>query len=101
MDTDDLSLEAYKAIIVEAEKFNHDLTLRFGLLSGDCDDEEEYLNKSLVLSEKIKKAKRYQLENLFFGDVPDVDQLNKTLDRIADNIARVRIIPLNKRHFDF
>ena len=101
MDTDDLSQEAYKAIIVEAERFNHDLTLRFGLLSGDCDDEEEYLNKSLILSEKIKKAKRYQLENLFFGDVPDIDQLNKTLDRIADNIAGVKKITFNKRHFDF
>ena len=101
MDTDDLSQEAYKAIIVEAERFNHDLTLRFGLLSGDCYDEEEFLKKSLILSEKIKKAKRYQLENLFFGDVPDIDQLNKTLDRITDNIARVKRIPLNKRHYDF
>jgi hypothetical protein len=31
MDTDDLSREAYQAVIIEAEKFNHDLTLRFGL----------------------------------------------------------------------
>ena len=26
MDTDDLSRETYRAIIIEAEKFNHDLT---------------------------------------------------------------------------
>ncbi len=31
MDTDDLSKEAYEAIIIEAERFSHDLTLHFGL----------------------------------------------------------------------
>ncbi|MCE5347371.1 MAG: hypothetical protein LLG13_13940 [Bacteroidales bacterium] len=92
MDTDDLSQEAYKAIMIEAERFNHDLTLRFGVLSGDCNDEEEYLKKSLLLIEKIKKAKKYQLEDMFFGDVPDIDQLNKILDRIIENIERVKKI---------
>ena len=33
MDTDDLSNEAYQGIIIEAEKFNHDLTLQFGVLA--------------------------------------------------------------------
>jgi len=101
MDTDDLSQEAYKAIIIEAERFNHDLTLRFGLLSQDCDDEAEYLDKSLRLIEKLKKAKKYQLEDIFFGNVPNTDQLNKTLDRITENIAKVKKIPYDKRHFDF
>jgi len=101
MDTDDLSQEAYKAIMIEAERFNHDLTLRFGVLSGDCNDEEEYLKKSLLLIEKIKKAKKYQLEDIFFGDVPNIDHLNKILDRIIENIERVKKIPFKKRHFDF
>ena len=101
MDTDDLSQESYRAIMIEAELFNHDLTLRFGLLSGDCNDEAEYLDKSLKLIEQIKKAKKHQLENLFFGDVPNIDQLNKTLDRIKENIAKVNEIPFDKRHFDF
>jgi hypothetical protein len=101
MDTDDLSQEAYKAIMIEAERFNHDLTLRFGVLSGICNDEEEYLEKSLLLIEKIKKAKKYQLEDIFFGNVPDTDQLNITLDRIIENIEGVKQIPLEKRHFDF
>jgi hypothetical protein len=101
MDTDDLSQEAYKAIMIEAELFNHDLTLRFGVLAGDCDDEEEYLDKSLRLIEQLKKAKKHHLEDIFFGDVPNTDQLNKTLDRITENIAKVKKIPFNKRHFDF
>ena len=49
MDTDDLSREAYRAIISEAEKFNHDLTLQFGLQSGDCKDEQEFIDKSTQL----------------------------------------------------
>lgn len=101
MDTDDLSQEAYKAIMIESERFNHDLTLRFGLLSGDCDDEEEYLDKSLLLIKKLKNAKKYQLEDIFFGNVPNSDQFNKTLDRIIENITKVKKIPFNKRHFDF
>jgi hypothetical protein len=101
MDTDDLSQEAYKAIMIESERFNHDLTLRFGVLSGDCNDEEEYLDKSLLLIKKLKNAKKYQLEDIFFGNVPNTDQLNKTLDRIIENIVRVKKIPIKKRHFDF
>jgi hypothetical protein len=87
--------------MIEAERFNHDLTLRFGLLSQYCADEEEYLNKSQQLIEKLKKAKKYQLEDIFFGNVPNLDELNKTLDRITENIAKVKKIPFNKRHFDF
>jgi hypothetical protein len=87
--------------MIEAERFNHDLTLRFGLLAQDSDDEAEYLYKSLRLIEKLKKAKKYQLEDIFFGNVPNTDQLNKTLDRITENIAKVKKISFNKRHFDF
>jgi hypothetical protein len=101
MDTDDLSQEAYKAIMIEAESFNHDLTLRFGVLSGDCKDEEEYLDKSLLLIKKLKNANKYQLEDIFFGNVPATDKLYKTLDRITENIVKVKKIPFNKRHFDF
>ena len=36
MDTDDLLNEAYTLVIVEAEKFNHDLTLQFGILAYSC-----------------------------------------------------------------
>ena len=43
MDTGDLSEETYQAIMIEAEIFNHDLTLQFGLLSGDCIDEEVFI----------------------------------------------------------
>ncbi len=49
MDTDDLSDKTYKGIIAEAEKFNHDLTLQFGLLSSLCEDEKDFISKSKQL----------------------------------------------------
>ena len=101
MDTDDLSRETYLAIISEAEKFNHDLTLQFGLLSGDCRDEQEFIDKSTQLINELKIADSGDLDNVFFGDVPNLTQMNKTLDKILDNIAKVKQIPITKRHFDF
>jgi hypothetical protein len=54
MDTDDLSNEAYEGIIIESERFNHNLTLRFGVLSYDCKNEEVYLEKAISYIEDIK-----------------------------------------------
>ena len=101
MDTDDLSKEAFKAVIIEAELFDHNLTLRFGLLSYDCEDEAEFLNKSIKLVTALKKVSNNTLEDIFFGEPPDKDKLNKVLDKIIDNINAVKKIPFDKRHYDF
>ena len=101
MDTDDLSTETYRAILTEAEKFNHDLTLQFGLLSGDCKDEQEFIDKSTQLINGLKIAESEDLEDIFFGNAPNLTRLNKSLDKILDNIAKVKQIPISKRHFDF
>ncbi len=101
MDTDDLSREVYKAIIIEAEKFNHDLTLQFGLLSYNCIDEISFIEKSEILISKLKNADSEDLMDIFFGEIPDKAKLNKTLDKILDNIAKVKLIPIKKRHYDF
>jgi len=39
MDTAELSNEAYTAVLVEAERFHHNLTIHFGVLAGDCDED--------------------------------------------------------------
>jgi len=36
MDTDELSNKAYTAVLVEAERFHHNLTIHFGVLADDC-----------------------------------------------------------------
>ena len=101
MDTDDLSQEAYKAIIVEAERFNHDLTLQFGLLSYDCRNETEYIEEAKQLIADIQLVDDYVLDMMFFGMPPTRESLQKALDKILNNISEVEKIPLNKRHFDF
>jgi hypothetical protein len=41
LDTDDLSINTYNAVIVEAERFHHDLTLQFGLLASGANSDDE------------------------------------------------------------
>ncbi len=101
MDTDDLSNETYEAVIIEAERFHHNLTLHFGVLAGQCDTEEEYLDAAEKLVKKIMKAKLHQLEDLFFGEVDDTSALPATLEKMLINIARVRGIPEEKRTYEF
>jgi hypothetical protein len=101
MDTDDLSREAYDAVIIEAEKLAHDLTLNFGVLSSSCKDESEYLEKSKQLAIEIKQLDDFDLEDLLFGNVPEKSKLYFTLDKIISNIEKVNKIPLDKRHYDF
>lgn len=101
MDTDDLSREAYDAIIIEAEKLTHDLTLHFGVLCSHCHDESEYLDKSKQLAKEISQLDGYKLEDLLFGNVPDREKLDFTLKKIIQNIGEVYKIPIDKRHYDF
>jgi len=101
MDTDDLSTEAYQGIIIEAEKFNHDLTLQFGVLASHCNDEEDYLNKASGLISELRSLDEEELIDVFFGNLPDITSLNLTLDRIIENIGRVRKIPEEQRHYEF
>ena len=64
MDTDDLSIESYEGILIEAEKLTHDLTLHFGVLSGDCKNETEYIDKADKLTRGIMQADNYELDDL-------------------------------------
>lgn len=97
MDTDDLSREAYKGIITEAEKLTHDLTLHYGLLASDCIDESDYLEKAEILTREIMECEDYELDDLFWGNPPERNKLDATLSNILLNIKRVRAIPVKKR----
>jgi hypothetical protein len=86
MDTDELSDKTYKAIISEAENFNSDLTLQFGLLSGECENEAAFIKKSSMLIRKIMKYQEYELDDLFFGNPPPKKELHSALNKIQHNI---------------
>ena len=100
MDTDDLSEETYQAIILEAERFYHDLTLQFGLLSYKCQNENEYLENSILLINEIKKLDEIGLEDMFFGNPPGMDQFHQVLDKILVNIEDVKKIPIDQRKYE-
>ena len=101
MDTDDLSSETYKGIMLEAEKFNHDLTLQFGVLASSCKNEEEYLKNAKELINKIRKLDEYDLSVMFFGNAPNTSHLLKCLKQMELNISEVESIPEKKRHYEF
>ncbi|HET54538.1 MAG TPA: hypothetical protein ENN33_04905 [Ignavibacteria bacterium] len=101
MDTDDLSRESYDGILIEAEKLTHDLTLRFGVLSGDCKNEAEYLNKAEKLTRELLQLEDWELDDFFWGNPPQKERLESTCKKILENIENVKTIPIEKRKFDF
>ena len=101
MDTDELSTEAYSGILVEAENFNHDLTLHFGLLADGCENESEYLEQAKKLILEIKQYNKSELSELFFGSPPNSKSLGLVLDRILHNIEEVERKPINLRKYNF
>ena len=100
MDTDDFSVEAYKAIMIEAERFNHDLTLRFGLLSYSCENENEFVKKSVDLINEMMNLELEEIDDIFFGNPPEINEFQLALKRILENIDRLEKIPLEKRTYD-
>jgi len=99
MDTDDLSKDAYRAVIVESDRLHRDLTLKFGLLSEDCSDEDEFLEECKLLTLELKRLKPNDFADVFFDNPPEMSRLRKTLDLILQNIDKVQSVPLKKRRF--
>ena len=100
MDTHDLSREAYNGILLEAEKLTRDLTLHYGVLSGYCNDEADYIDKALEMTKEIMQADEWELDDLFWGNPPDKEKLNLTLQTIINNIENIKETPIEKRHYD-
>ncbi|MCU4166756.1 hypothetical protein [Carboxylicivirga caseinilyticus] len=100
MDTDDLSKESYEGILIEAEKLTYDLTLQFGVLSGDCKNETDYVDRAEKLTREILQAEDWELDDLFWGNPPDREKLNFTLKKIIGNIEKIKKIPIENRHYD-
>ena len=100
MDTGNLSKETHRAIMIEAEMFNHDLTLQFGLLSSHCKDENDFIENSIQLISEMKKYDNIDLDDMFFGNPPKMSKFQSALKRILDNIVEIKKIPTEKRTYD-
>ena len=101
MDTYNLSKEAYDGILLEAEKLTHDLTLHYGVLSSDCKNETEYLEKAEKFTREIMQAEDWELDDLFWGNPFVKEKLEFTCKKLLENIEKVKTIPIEKRKFDF
>jgi hypothetical protein len=97
MDTDDLSEEAYQAVIINSELFHHDLTLQFGVLAGRCKNEEEYLANSLLMIEYWESDIDIALTEIFYDNPPDKNKFKSKLAELKKSIKGVQKIPFEKR----
>lgn len=100
MDTDFLSEEAYNAIIVEAAKFNSNLTLHFGLLASDCNNENDYIEQAEQLINEMKEYDENDIDDLFFGEPPEISEFHEALKKISDAIYELKKIPFDERTFE-
>jgi hypothetical protein len=102
MDTDDLSIPTYQGIILEAEKFNYDLTLQFRLLASGCKDDDDYLNQAEALIKSWLKENNFQLniDDIFFGEKVNKLVFRNTLEKILSNISEIRKTPMEQCEFE-
>jgi hypothetical protein len=89
MDTSDLSAKTFKAILLEAERFNHDLTLQYGLLSYQCKDEIMYIKMAEKLTRQMLTYSNEELDDIFFGNPPGKKEVHKALNKILENISKL------------
>ncbi len=87
IDTDDLSDKTYNAIILESEKFNDNLTLQFGLLSYECNNEEEYIDRCKKLIQEMLQYDEGTIDDIFFGEPPVKEKFHWVLNKIFINIS--------------
>ncbi len=76
------------------------MTLHNELLSYDCKDETEYIDKADKITREIMQADDYKLDNLFWGNPPEKEKLDFTLQKIISNIEKIKKIPIDKRNYD-
>lgn len=89
IDTGDLSDKTYQAIMIEAERFDHNLTLQFGLLSYQCKDEADFIKKSKQLIKQMLKYNMADIDDMFFGEPPQKKEFHNALNKILKNISSI------------
>lgn len=89
IDTGDLSDKTYKAIMIEAERFDHNLTLQFGLLSYQCKDEADFIKKANLLIKQMLKYNMADIDDMFFGEPPTKKDFHNALNKILENILKL------------
>ncbi|CAN5906824.1 hypothetical protein BH11BAC7_BH11BAC7_22290 [soil metagenome] len=76
--------------MIEAERFDHNLTLQFGLLSYQCKDEKDFIKKPGKLIQELLKCPDREIDDVFFGEPPSKKDFHAALKRISDNISKLK-----------
>lgn len=63
--------------------------MHYGVLSYDCKNESQYIDKAEELTREILQADEYELDDLFWDNPPDKENLDFTLKRILENIKKI------------
>lgn len=75
--------------MIEAERFDHNLTLQFGLLSYECANETIFIEKSVELIHELMTYEEEEIDDLFFGSPPNKTEFHNTLNKILNNISKL------------
>ena len=89
IDTGDLTDKTYQAIMIEAERFDDNLTLQFGLLSYQCKDEADFIKKSKQLIKQMLTYNMADIDDVFFGEPPTKKEFHNALNKISQNISLI------------
>ena len=102
MDTDHLSVEAYKGIMITAEQLHRDLLLQFAVAAGECLNDDEYLNECEAMINNWISVWGLDelLEEIFCEKPPSKAALSTTLQQILVNISEIRKTPMEQRTYD-
>jgi len=102
MDTDNLSILTYRDIITEAERFNHNLTLQFGILASECKNDDDYLNKSEAIIKQWLSENNTGIvaADIFYGEDINLDAFRTILKKLLSNIAKIRKTPMKERTYE-
>jgi hypothetical protein len=102
MDTDDLSRQTYKAVIITAENFHHDLTVQFVLLSYKCKTDDDFLDESaaLIQSWLLENDLQHVIQDIYFEDPPSKRSFRRVLQTILNSISTIKEIAIDKREFE-
>ena len=101
MDTDDLSIPVYDGIIREAERFNHNLSIQFGVLASECKDDDDYLNQAESMVKLWLAEEEFDelIDDIFFGEYVDLDDVKSMLEKLLFNIYEIKKTPMTEREY--
>ena len=100
MDTDDLTRDAYKALIIESGVISEFLRVDIGAASYRHDNEEDYLKAVHRFVTKISESSEDYLERWNLFDEVDPEELARETASLATLIRKVIETPLRPARSD-